>query len=344
MSRMPAREPRPLTGLVLVKTPDSWWRVAMDDPIGYPYLSTKARNVVRFATYIRRVVDVRDLDLERFAGDRGVGKSIAAEITLLRDVLRYRCRVPSPDRAAFEADLPRNRVPPAWQTVLEDDRLDTLGLGKRAGAALAAAGAVTAGDLLDLTLVEVLAVNGAGPATVVELRDFFGTLHHRFSDVLRPRQESLDGYFEDVCPRPPAPGRVGHAHAVLQRYLGLYPGDPPFPPWPSPAAIAADLGLPKARAGQIVSKANGTWRHPSRRRIRSTLNRVLEDRDGVASAAEIAGDLLARLGSAASPEVRRLRAAAIVRAGVEGEVARGPEAARFRVDRRHGEVFVVLTA
>ncbi len=342
MNRTPAREPRPLTGLVLVKTPDSWWRAAIDDPISHLHLSTKARNAVRFAAYIRRVADVRDLDLERFAGEPGVGRRIAAEIALLRDVLRYRCRVPSPDRAAFEADLPRNRVAPAWQTVLEGDRLDTLGLGSRARAALTTAGAVTAGDLLDLTLVEVLAVNGAGPATVIELNDLFRVLHHRFSDVSKPRQESLDGYFEEICPRPPAPRRAGHAHATLVRFLGLHPGDRPLPPWPTPEAVAADLGISETRAGQVVSKACRSWQHPSRRRIRCELNRILEDRGGVASAVEMAGDLLARLGSAASPDVRRLRVAALVRAGVEAEMARGP-AARFRADHRHEEVYVAFT-
>ncbi len=245
----------------------------MDDPVSHLQLSAKARNAVRFAAGIRRVDEVRDLDLARFAGDRGVGRRIAAEIALLRDVLRYRCRVPSPDRAAFEADLPRNRIPPAWQTVLEDARLDTLGLSKRAGAALATAGAVTAGDMLDLTLVELLAASGVGAATRIELGDLLRTLHHRFSDVSKPRQSSLDGYFEDVCPRPPAAGRAGRAHAVLQRFLGLHPGDRPLPPWPSPEAIAADLGISEARVGRAVSKACGTWRHPSRRRIRSRWSR-----------------------------------------------------------------------
>ncbi len=91
-----------------------------------------------------------------------------------------------------------------------------------------------------------------------------------------------------------------------------------------------------------MSKACRTWLHPSRRRIRLELKRILEDHGGVIAAVEMAGDLLGRLGSAASREVRRLRAAAIVRAGVEGEMSRGPREARFQADRRRGEVFVVL--
>ncbi len=315
----------------------------MDDPVSDLDLSAKARNAVRFAASVRRVAEIRDLDLERLAGGPGVGRRITAEIALLRDVLRYRCRAPSPDRAAFEADLPRNRIPPAWRTVLEDDRLDTLGLSKRAGAALAAAGAVTAGDMLDLTLVELLAASGVGAATRVELGDLLRALHHRFAEVSRPRQESLDGYFEDVCPRPPASGRSGLAHAVLRRFLGLDPGDRPLPSWPSPEAIAADLGISQARAARTVSRACGTWRHPSRHRIRRQLTRALQARDGVATATELAADLLARLGSVASPEVRSLRAAALVRAGVEGELSRGPRTSAFQTDRQHGEMIVTIT-
>ncbi len=59
-------------------------------------------------------------------------------------------------------------------------------------------------------------------------------------------------------------------------------------------------------------------------------------------AADMAADLLAHRGSLASPEVRRLRAGAVVRAGVEGEASRG-QSARFRAVRRGREVLVAFT-
>ena len=337
------RGPRSLDGLILERTPDSWWSVAMDDPVSDLALPGRTRNAVRLAGYIRRVADLRDLDLERFAREGGVGRNITAGMRLLRDVLRYRCRVASPDRTAFEAMLPRNRIPPAWQTMFLGDRLETLSVGKRAGDALADAGAAAVSDVLDLTLVELLARSGAGSTTEVELSDLFRALHHRFADVARPRRQSLDGCFEDICPRPSKPGGIDPTHAVLRRFLGLHPGSRPLPTWPSPEAIATDLGIRRARAEEIVSKARGTWRHPSRHRIRAELEHVLVNRGGEASAVELASELLRRLGSAASDEVRQRRAAAVVRAGVEGEMSRGPRAARFHTDRRLGKIWVMST-
>ncbi len=79
-----------------------------------------------------RAAEVRDLDLDLLAGRRGLGRRTVEEIALLRGVLRYRSRSPAPDRAAFEAALPRNRIPLSWQIALKADRVETLDLSKRA--------------------------------------------------------------------------------------------------------------------------------------------------------------------------------------------------------------------
>ncbi len=324
--------------LLLVRTEDSWWRAGDATDVEKLDLSMRAGHAL-FDAGVRRVADVRDLDLERFAGRRGVGARTVEEIALLRDVVRYRARAPSPDRAAFEAALPRNRIPPSWQTVLEDDRVEALGLSKRARGALAAAGAATARDLLDLTLVELRAQRSIGTSTVVELEDLFRVLHWRFSPISLPREKSLDGFFEAVCPRPPSRRRSATGHAVLSRYLGLHPGD--LGPWPTQTAVAADLGITPSAVYSVVSRARAAWRHPRRRHIRGELKDVLEQYGGKLTAAELAKHLLARRGSAASAEVRRRRAGAVVRAGAEGEASRGG-AAWFRAYRRSGEVFVAL--
>ncbi len=330
----------PSSNLLLVRTESSWWRVSGDAHVDHLDLSMRAYHALLQAGHCR-VADVRDLDLERFTGQRGVGPGTVEEIALLRDVLRYRARVPSPDRAAFEAALPRNRIPASWQTVLKGDRVETLGLSKRARSALAAAGAATAGDVLDLTVVELRAESGIGKSTVVELEDLFRVMHHRFTDGSTPREESLDAYFEDICPRPPGRRRSASAHAALVRYLGLQPGrHRPLGAWPTQTAVAADLGVTISAVQSIVARARAGWRHPSRRRIRGELKGILKDHGGTLPATEVARRLLARRGSSASPEVRRQRAAAVVRAGVEGEASRG-RAAWFRPYRR-GEVFVAL--
>ncbi len=327
--------------LLLVRTESSWWRAAEDTNLDCLDLSMRAYNALLDAGACR-AADVHDLDLVRFADRRQVGTRIVEEVALLRDVLRHRARVPSPDRAAFEAALPRNRIPPSWQTVLEDDRVEALGLSKRARGALAAAGAATASDLLDLTLVELCAQRGIGKSTLVELEDLFKVLHWRFSDHSVPREDSLDAFFEDVYPRAAPRQRSTNRHAVLLRYLGLHPGERrSLGSWASQKAIADDLGITASTVHSAVAKARAAWCHPRCRRIRNELNAILEDHGGTATAARLAEQLLARRGSAASPGVRRQRAGAVVRAGADGEAARRG-AARFRARRRAGEVFVAL--
>ncbi|MCP3916542.1 MAG: hypothetical protein GY711_13370, partial [bacterium] len=136
---MTENEPlRPVSNLLLVRTPDLWWWAEDDDPINHLDLSIWAYHALVDAG-VYRVAGVRDLDMESFAATRGVGTKIVGEVSLLRDVLRYRARAASPERAAFEANLPRNRIPLAWQTMLKDDRVESLGLSKRAREALAGA-------------------------------------------------------------------------------------------------------------------------------------------------------------------------------------------------------------
>ncbi len=319
---------------------DSWWRARATDSLRDLHFSLRTRRALLNAD-LHRVSDLLDLDLDRLADVRGVGAKTVDEVALVRDVMSYRLRTPAPDRAACEATLPGNFTPAAWQTARKTDSAASLGLSKRSRNALLAAGAATVGDVLDLTLVELRARCGVGPSTGAELEALFRVLHRRFSAVSTPREESLDAYFEDICPRPPA-RRGDRSRDVLVRFLGLLPGRRrPHGAWPTQTAVAADLEISISAVHRVVSLARRRWRHSSRSRVRCDLKRILADHGGTLSAAEMAARLLARRGSAASPEIRELRAGAVVRAGAEGEASRG-RVAWFRPYRRGGEVFVAL--
>ncbi len=267
--------PRPASAIVLVRTRDHWWQVEESDPVTDLQLSMRVRRALHSAN-LYRAAEVRDLDLDLFAARRGLGWRTVEEIALLRGVLRYRSRSLAPDRAAFEAALPRNRIPLSWQIALKADGVESLDLSKRARDAVSAAGVATVGDLLDLSLVELRVRSGVGPKTELELGDLFEVLHRRFAGTSRPR------------------GRLG--------------------PWPAQVAIAADLGISISSVHGMVVRARAVWRHHCRYRIHKDLKNLLEAHGGVATPADLAEDLLALRGSSASPEVRRLRAWAVVRA------------------------------
>ncbi len=160
-------EPAPAP-ILLVRTEDLWWQATESDPIVDLGLSMRARRALHLAD-VFRAGEVRDLDMCRFVTRRGVGRGTFDEIAMLHQILRYRARVPAADRAAFEAALPRNRFPVSWLTALKDDRVEALALSTRGRGAVAAAGAGTVGDLLDLTLVDLRAQNGVGSSTEAEL-------------------------------------------------------------------------------------------------------------------------------------------------------------------------------
>ncbi len=158
-----------------VRIVDSWWRAEAADSLRDLDLSLRTRRALTGAN-LHRVADLLDLDLDHFAARRGVGAKTVAEVAPVRDVVRYRLRTPTPDRAVCEAALPGNFVPAAWRTARRADSAGSLGLATRARGALSAAGAVTVGDVLDLTLVELRSQRSIGKSTMVELHDLFKVL------------------------------------------------------------------------------------------------------------------------------------------------------------------------
>ncbi len=324
-----------------VAAPDSWWQTETESSPEELALTLHAHRALRRAG-VERIVDLCDLDLEQIARQPGLEHATVEEIARLRDVQRYRIRVPSPNRTLYADSRADGTFPPSWQTAEKEDEIEAFELSGRARSALSTAGVVYVADLLDTTLAEIGVQRGVGPLTLIELEDLFEVLHLRFASVSMPRQDSVDGYFERIWPRPSA-RRNNLSQAVLLRYLGLHPGRRwPLSPWPIFRAIAADLGVSDSAVFSYVSKARRGWRHPSRVRIRNDLAGLLEDHGGLLTAAGLAERLLDFRGSAAGAAVRRRRAMALVRAGVEGERAGRPTSPRFRANRRAGEVFIRL--
>jgi len=112
-------------------------------------------------------------------------------------------------------------------------------------------------------------------------------------------------------------------------------------PWPSQSDVAADLGVTRARVGQVTATARGRWlRQPALTELRADLADVIARHGGVTTVDELADAVLVRRGSTRRSHERRRRAAAVVRAALEAEAAR--DAPRFAAYRRSQGTFAAL--
>ena len=134
---------------------------------------------------------------------------------------------------------------------------------------------------------------------------------------------SLDRLVELLLPRRPA-GVEAPDDRILAEYLGLG-STTTSPIWRNPGDVARAAGVPRSSVAEALDRARQRW-HKSREfnELRAEIAALLEASGGVASADELAAQLLAAHGSVRSDEIERTGLAlAVLRAAVELEASVG---------------------
>jgi serine/threonine protein kinase len=132
---------------------------------------------------------------------------------------------------------------------------------------------------------------------------------------------SMDRLAELLLPRRPA-GDERPEDRLLAEYLGLEPADNPIP-WPAPGDVARSTGVARSAVAAALGQARDRW-HKSHdlNELRNELVSILGASGGVATADELAAQLLASRGSVEESEADRSRLArAVLRAAVELEAS-----------------------
>ena len=239
-----------------------------------------------------------------------------------------------------------------------DSQVVELELSVRAVHALENLGVETVAELLDAPLGELHRMRGVGTKTRGEIVEVVGVLRARLGDAGGARTDGSDdaagagGYTGDAASgegtgpaTDPAPGgratlverlipQRGRAAAVAP--LGLLLGLRPFratessATWPIQSDVARELGLTRARIGQVLARQRKAWAKLGElNALRDDVADLLEIRGGVATAEEAAATF-----AVDEPDLSDAAARALVRAAWETEGAR--ESPRW-VARRRGD-------
>jgi serine/threonine protein kinase len=132
---------------------------------------------------------------------------------------------------------------------------------------------------------------------------------------------SVDRLAEQLLPRRPAADETAD-DKLLAEYLGLE-GTEGAPAWPAPGDVARSAGVARSAVATVIGQARERW-HKSRdlNELRAELVSLLQASGGVATAEELASQLLASRGSVEEDEADRARLArAVLRAAVELEAS-----------------------
>jgi len=232
------------------------------------------------------------------------------------------------------------------KTALDDATLETplvlLGLSTRAINALDRVGAGTVRDLLQIPPPQLSHMRGVGTKTRREIATCFKALAERFPDVERKpvgdargdsdeaeRQASASLGIDALAPQL-LPSRVAKnaepSQNALRVFLRLSPPDGAGPKasgtsiWPSQSEVADEVGVTRARIGQVLGKARKRWlKIPAMTQLREEIVGLLDGAGGVMTAGELAEALLARRGSSEVEPLRTRQALAVARAAIEAE-------------------------
>lgn len=229
-----------------------------------------------------------------------------------------------------------------------DTALGQIGLSTRALNALERQHVLTAGELVGLPSRRLYAMPGVGSKTRAEIRAAKAALAKRPAVVDQvptaqtstttttageeaPEVVSIDLLMARLLPR--GRGADSSELRILARFLT--PGAERLAdnPWPKQSDVAEQLGLTRARIGQVVTKARARWiKDPSITRLRNDVAELLEAHGRVMTAAELAQALLTTRGSEAPEPVRAERAMAVARTAIESERERSePRFTEFRL-------------
>ncbi|WP_165982469.1 BREX system serine/threonine kinase PglW [Dankookia rubra] len=151
---------------------------------------------------------------------------------------------------------------------------------------------------------------------------------------------SIDRLAEQLIARRPA-GDEKPEDRILARYLGIEPED--APPWPNAGEVAIAVGTARSSVADALEAARDRW-HKSAdlNAVRADLAGLVQAAGGIASAEEMAAQLLGARGSVQEDEgERRRRARAVLRAALELEAAVTP--IRFSVFAEGGPALVAAS-
>jgi serine/threonine protein kinase len=230
--------------------------------------------------------------------------------------------------------------------VTRETALGQIGLSTRALNALERQHVLTAGGLVGLPSRRLYAMPGVGSKTRAEIRAAKDALARRLGAMdqvpLVPTTTtttgeeaaevvSIDLLMARLLPRGK---RVDSSELrILARFLSPGAQRLAEDPWPKQSDVAQQLGLTRARIGQVVTKARARWiKDPSITRLRNDVAELLEANGRVMTAAELAQALLTTRGSEAPEPLRTERAMAVARAAIEAERERTePRFTEFRL-------------
>lgn len=241
-----------------------------------------------------------------------------------------------------------------------DTQLAVLGFSTRAMNALERVGAVTVEDLLRVPLHQLLRMRGVGSKTRREIADAVRQLTRMIGPLPGPGSDSSKrgkkiaaslstGVSGDASTVPSIdelaalllPTRISSqekpsydALRVFLRLDGSGTGTDLTSLWPSQAAAADEVGVTRARIGQILGRARTRWLKLAEiTQVRDEIVALLEASGGVMTGAEITTALLARRGSKQSEPLRTRAGLAVTRACLEAE--RDLASPRWIVRRPH---------
>ena len=271
-----------------------------------------------------------------------VGQKTVWALEDLQQTIRRHFDFTAGELEKVPAARPTRRVPAAWSEAEKDTPIAALELSARAVGALVLSGASTVRDVLNLELAQLAAQSEVGRKTFQELAHLLRVLGERFSETPAPPGDAEltlgnDSLIDDLLPQ----GRYGTTSLlVVRHFLGLDEEAAAKGAWPFQIEIAEQLGVTRARVGQVIQKMRQSWRSTaSIQLLRDEIQTILERLGGVATVGELVAAVASRRTDGTIEERRRL-AVALTRAAVEGELTF--KAPRFRAYRRPLGVFVAL--
>jgi serine/threonine protein kinase len=151
---------------------------------------------------------------------------------------------------------------------------------------------------------------------------------------------SIDRLAEQLIARRPA-GDEKPEDVVLERYLGIEPGNAPA--WPTAGEVALAVGTARSTVADTLDSARDRWKKsPDLNAVRTEIAELIQASGGVATLDEMAAQLLAARGSVQEEtRERNRRATAVLRAAVELEAAK--QSTRFAGYAEGGPVLLAAT-
>jgi serine/threonine protein kinase len=229
------------------------------------------------------------------------------------------------DRAAAAADSIEVIAPRLDRT----SSIAEVGYGVEARAVLDQMGIHTVYQLLGVPRLQFRYLTGVGDRIRKEIRERAKRLAELRRDLVPGGiteddggRATLDRLAEQLLPRRPA-GDDRPEDRILAYYLGI---DDDAAPWSSAGQVAAAVGTSRSAVAEALEAARTRW-HKSAdlNAVRGELSTLIERASGIATADELAVQLLGSRGSVREDDKERMRRArATIRAAVELEASVSP--------------------